>query len=53
MPETKKVRYEKGFGKPVAIIGESSFDNDPFFIEKLEKAKKRLANVTFPIQVKK
>ena len=53
MSAIKKVVYEKGFAKPVGTTGTCQYDNDPFFIEKLEKAKKRLANVTFPIEVKK
>ncbi len=53
MATAKKVVYEKGFSKPVVVDDMKNHDNDPFFIEKLEKAKKTLAKATFPGQIKK
>lgn len=53
MPAVKKVVYEKGFGKAIVTNEPSSHDNDPFFLEKLEKAKKVLSNVKFPEEIKK
>ncbi len=53
MPTVKKIVYEKGFGKPIINNDLKSHANDPFFVEKLEKAKKTLSKVVFPDHLKK
>jgi hypothetical protein len=53
MSTVKKAVYEKGFGKPVISNDVKDHANDPFFVEKLEKAKKALSKITFPESIKK
>jgi hypothetical protein len=53
MSTVKKVIYEKGYGKPVMNREIKNHDNDPFFIEKLEKAKIAVSKIVFPENMKK
>jgi hypothetical protein len=52
MPIFKKI-YEKGNGKPAIINPIKNHDDDPFFIEKLEKARIAVSKITFPEEKKK
>jgi hypothetical protein len=53
MSIVKKAVYEKGFGKAIVSNDVKDHANDPFFAEKLEKAKKTLSKVVFPENIKK
>jgi len=53
MPAVKKMIYEKGFGEPIISNDIKDHSNDPFFIKKLEKAKKALSKISLPGNVKK
>jgi len=49
----KKIVYEKGFGEPIITNDGKDHSNDPFFLKKLEKAKKTLSGAIFPEDLKK
>jgi len=49
----KKIVYEKGFGEPIIRNDSKDHSNDPFFLKKLEKAKKTLSGAIFPEDLKK
>jgi|JI7StandDraft_1071085.scaffolds.fasta_scaffold1008670_2 hypothetical protein len=49
MNSNQKTIYEWGYGKPIIVKGAKSHINDPYFVEKLERAKKTLKNAVFPV----
>jgi hypothetical protein len=49
MEKANKPVYEWGYGKPIIVKGAKSHINDPYFVEKLEKAKKTLKNAVLPV----
>ena len=52
MNSKKKVVYVIGYSEPIVDPNMRSYANDPFMVEKLERAKKTLSKVTFPPEFK-
>ncbi|HZY36312.1 MAG TPA: hypothetical protein VFE53_06665 [Mucilaginibacter sp.] len=48
MAEVKKAVIEKGYGDVVVVDNVKSHANDPFFVKKVEDAKKALSKITLP-----
>jgi hypothetical protein len=48
MAEVKKVIIEKGYGDIIVVDNVKSHANDPFFVKKVEGAKKALSKITLP-----
>jgi hypothetical protein len=52
MNSKKKVVYVIGYSEPIVDPNMRSYANDPFMVEKLERAKKTLSKVKFPPEMK-
>jgi hypothetical protein len=48
MPVVKKAVIEKSYGDVIVIDNVKSHANDPFFVKKVEDAKKALSKITLP-----
>jgi len=48
MTEVKKAIVEKGYGDVIVVDNVKSHANDPFFVKKVEEAKKALSKITLP-----
>jgi hypothetical protein len=48
MPVVKKAVIEKGDSDVIVIDNVKSHANDPFFVKKVEDAKKALSKITLP-----
>jgi len=48
MAEAKKAIIEKGYGDVIVTDNVKSHANDPFFVKKVEDAKKALSKITLP-----
>jgi hypothetical protein len=48
MAEVKKAIVEKGYGDVIVVDDVKSHANDPFFVKKVEDAKKALSKITLP-----
>jgi len=48
MTEVKKAIVEKGYGDVIVVDNVKSHANDPFFVKKVEDAKKALSKITLP-----
>jgi len=48
MAVVKKAVIEKGYGDVIVIDNVKSHANDPFFVKKVEDAKKALNKITLP-----
>jgi len=48
MPVVKKAVIEKGYGDVIVIDNVKSHANDPFFVKKVEDAKRALSKITLP-----
>ena len=45
MTEVKKAIVEKGYGDVIVVDNVKSHANDPFFVKKVEEAKKALSKI--------
>ena len=48
MAEAKKAIIDKGYGDVIVTDNVKSHANDPFFVKKVEDAKKALSKITLP-----
>jgi len=48
MAVVKKAIIEKGYGDVIVVDNVKSHANDPFFVKKVEDAKKALSKITLP-----
>jgi hypothetical protein len=48
MAEAKKEMIEKGYSDVIVVDNVKSHANDPFFVKKVEDAKKALSKITLP-----
>jgi hypothetical protein len=48
MAVVKKAATKKGYGDVIVVDNVKSHANDPFFVKKVEDAKKALSKITLP-----